>query len=288
MKPYRNPTLRRFRLVCVTVFAIAAGGLSGCSEGVALRTKKKTSAQSNVNDPTNPDQPTVPGVTPAGANALAVGLADRAYVISFLAEIFKTGAAGNMRVAPFPNEFAGACDSNYRDGTFERAQGFDGIDANLPMFPSDRNPGVDTNQMQCSIHAETKMPMVGAQSVPRAALSIRACNFVLGGSNEGGNDPTAAIEAAASTAVDLGKGFAASSGGTRKLASLPLPGDAEVVGAYRLFYLDRPMTDEMKKALKGVVGSVNIMGISSADDKKKEAWRMLLLTLCLSPEWQIL
>jgi hypothetical protein len=57
------------------------------------------------------------------------------------------------------------------------------------------------------------------------------------------------------------------------------PDDATIEGAYELFFPGAEAPDEVVAALGDVAGQ---------GDKALESWRLVLLTLCLSPDWQLL
>ena len=57
------------------------------------------------------------------------------------------------------------------------------------------------------------------------------------------------------------------------------PSDATIEGAYELFFPGSEAPDEVIEALGDVADQA---------DKALESWRLVLLTLCLSPDWQLL
>lgn len=56
------------------------------------------------------------------------------------------------------------------------------------------------------------------------------------------------------------------------------PSDASIIKAYQLFFQSESPSAEVVNALKG---------ISSSSTMSDEAWKRILVTLCVSPEWQV-
>lgn len=131
----------------------------------------------------------------------------------------------------------------------------------------------------CDIHSESAQSEpnctfedVSAGPVPvvtsaREALRTQTCDRIV--------QDDAAIRYAAAQARDLDDG---------SFIDSEAPGDADIQAAFELFVPGRTLPADALEALKtGVVA-----GAQKQSGKTAEGWRFLFLTLCLSPQWEIL
>lgn len=106
----------------------------------------------------------------------------------------------------------------------------------------------------------TQLPVVATASTQRAALLIRACRRIV-------NDDRAVTFAAA----QAGAG-----------SPLATPTDSQIDAAFQLFYLGKPLPNDLHTELKGVVQAAVQQGLNATDQ-----WRFLWDLLCGTPYWQV-
>jgi hypothetical protein len=79
--------------------------------------------------------------------------------------------------------------------------------------------------------------------------------------------------------VDRGDALSAALAKIPGATTLAVPTDAQIDGAYELFYMGQRVSSEVHSALAAIA--------ANADDGV-EAWQLIFYTLCTSPGWQVL
>lgn len=131
----------------------------------------------------------------------------------------------------------------------------------------------------CDVQAESVQPDpacgtadIGAAIVPsvttaREGLRTQTCDRIV--------QEDAAIRYAAAQVRDLPDG---------DFSVTEMPTIADIKAAYELFMPGRPLPDDIAAELKNGV----VEGAKNSGGSTTESWRFLFLTLCISPQWQIL
>jgi len=116
----------------------------------------------------------------------------------------------------------------------------------------------------CSAAGESQLPQVPVGTSGRYGYMTRACDQI--------------------TLVDVGVLFAvrlAVQDPTLLAVNVTPPDAAAIEATFQLFYQDRSSSSEVAAELAALIRDAAVYGAF-------EQWRYLLLTLCLSPGWQIL
>jgi hypothetical protein len=175
---------------------------------------------------------------------------------STLTGIFGPTAApitGNL-ILKSPDFFGRPCDT-----AEPSAQGDPACQVNI-------NTSIGRTHIPGSVNTPSTLPA----SITSEILRIRACEEVIAKDE--------AVTYAARLAESVGDSESIS-------AELPVPDEPRIAGAFELFHPGKVAPAEVISALK------NLGDASSAatpDLPALEGWRLILLTLCLDPSWQLL
>jgi hypothetical protein len=146
-------------------------------------------------------------------------------------------------------------------GTSIEATTQDLIGSRVGQFGGPCDPAIPND---CQQGGDSLAPMVPVANSARAALSTRAC------------DKIASSDAAVTFA-----GAQASTSGTTAITTRN-PNQAEIAAMYDLFFPGRTPNQEILTNLAAIATDARNLNYSYI-----ESWRFILLTLCLSPDWQI-
>lgn len=114
----------------------------------------------------------------------------------------------------------------------------------------------------CTFGGLSQLPAVPGYNSIRGALVTRACNLLTV------NDP-AILNAVALSNPSVNP---------RQV----LPADTDLVAVFSLFFPGQIPSEEILDAMRKIISSVKSINGTALD-----AWRFVLLTLCMSPGWQI-
>lgn len=115
-----------------------------------------------------------------------------------------------------------------------------------------------------STMGEAALPQVPAIATARMALTVRACDKL----------------AATDDAIYFAVGLIQATGVTGSTAAKTPPTDKQITQLYELFHPGATPSSTTAMDLSNIATKASLYGAM-------EAWRFVLLTLCLSPSWQV-
>jgi hypothetical protein len=198
--------------------------------------------------------PTQTPPAPGGGSTLETGtsilhVAGREYAAGALIDIFGDGPAGSVA-----NELV-------RRKVGEFAGPCDVYSTR--SSPIDVFYGWDSNGECLGESSYSQQPLIGAMNASRQAYLIRACDRIL-------QQDSAVLNAAA-----LAQGLTS-------VASVSQPSAANAEAVYQMFFVGRTPPAEVVQGLLAVASTAQSKGLPAI-----EAWRFMLLTTCVAPDWQV-
>ena len=205
-------------------------------------------------------------VTASSATAnteLRLTLGTRWMVSSTLSDIFgaNTIVSGTLKVSDVlkafvldqPASFGGSCDPYANSHP-------------MPVLDSHGNVNrvIETPSARgCTDSPSSQAAILPSSSTSRLAWNTRTCDRIL--------------------ASDAAVRYAATQAGLPASAALDVPNEAQIRASYDLFYPGIEIPSAALRDLQTVTTTAAGLGAGAG-----EGWRFLLLTLCLSPGWQVL